>query len=185
MEEKQTAPLTINKTVFRFAVLVVVLIILFLLLMPFSPLPWSKEFFTFQSGPHCFVFPEPKLVILIGDDGEEVFDYINSGSFGYPLPSESVSNGVVLFSCKGIFGNATIKFLNGKYVMNVSSRGTKLTLADGRTFTLDGKTPLWLRCKSDGTIIELDELPEGLIKFFETHPEFSHNLESYPEAFRK
>jgi len=47
---------------------------------------------------------------------------------------------------------------NQSCVMVISSRGTKLTLEDGRKFILDGKTPLWLRCRSNGTVIELDKL---------------------------
>ena len=72
--------------------------------------------------------------------------------------------------------------------MVISARGTKLTLVDGREFALDGQTPLWFRCKSDGTIIELDELPEGFVDFFESPPPDPGMLgliQSYPEAFRK
>jgi hypothetical protein len=72
--------------------------------------------------------------------------------------------------------------------MVVSARGTKLTLADGRKFTLDGQTPLWLRCKSDGTIVVLDELPEGFVEFFESpppEPGLIGSVKSWPEVFRK
>ena len=61
----------------------------------------------------------------------------------------------------------------------------KLTLADGREFTLDGKTPLWLRCKRDGTFIELHELPEGFIEYFENNPHDAESIKTYPEVFRR
>jgi len=79
----------------------------------------------------------------------------------------------------------TIRFFDGKSIMVFSERGTKLTLADGREFILDGKTPLWLRCKRDGTFIELHELPEGFIEFFENNRIAAETIKTYPEAFRK
>jgi hypothetical protein len=199
MEEKKTVSLTNNKTIFRIAGLVVVLAALYFLWCGFFS-ALSKEYIRFQSGAFCFVFIEPKLVIIVGDGGEEeVFDHFESCGLDNSIAGDpfycgfgsSTTNGVVNHSYKRSFGRTTIEFLNGKYVMNFSLRGTKLTLADGRTFTLDGKTPLWLRCKSDGTIVELDELPEGLIEFFEVPSEFARAgynkslVKSYPAAFRK
>ena len=73
-------------------------------------------------------------------------------------------------------------------VMVVSEHDTQLTLADGRKYTLDGQTPLWLRCKTDGTIVQLDELPEGFVEFFESPPPdpgFYDRVKSYPEAFQQ
>ena len=162
----------------------------------YAPVRWNQESLRFNSGSICYVFCEPKLVIFLGEDGsEEVFDCISgighhtgfyaSGSRG---SSSSMTGGVEVFGHDGQGDKITMRFLAGKSVMVVSDRGTKLTLADGREFTLDGRTPLWLRCKSDGTIVELEELPAGFVEFFESPPPdpgFIGEVKSWPEAFRK
>ena len=162
------------------------------------PVGWSNESFTFVSGPECAVIPDLKLTIFVGDDGpDEVFDRIDGYGYGGPTTigfgsggnSSSVNNdGIVIYSHKTENSRITMQFFDGKGSLTVSRRGTKLTLADGREFKLDGKTPLWLRCKTDGTIVQMDELPEGFVEFFEsppTDPGLIRNVKSYPEAFVK
>ena len=161
---------------------------------------WTTESFAFESGPSCFVFLQPKVVLFFGDGGEEeIFDFIYpSGQSTVFVPpgllgvssGHSMANGVLVHSFTISFwgGEITHQFSNGDHVMVFSERGTKLTLADGRTFMLDGKTPLWLRCKSDDTVVELDELPEGFVEFFESPLDdlgLIEKIESYPDAFRK
>ena len=169
-----------------------------------KPVSWRGEFFGFKSGPYCLVFPEPKLAIFIGDGGsEESFDSIDGcagsditaydGRFSYDLRGRLSSRGSTKLGNVGYTresqrGKTTLRFVGGKCEMVISERATKLTLADGREFQLDGKTPLWLRCKSDGTIDHLDELPEGFVEFFESpppEPGLIWGVESYPEAFKK
>ena len=169
-----------------------------------EPVGWHREFFNFKSGPHCLVFFEPKLAIFIGDGGtEEVFDYVNGyvggggiiaydGSSTYDFSRRSGRGGTQLggvgYTTEHQRGKATLRFQNGKCSMVISERATKLTLADGREFILGGKTPLWLRCKSDGTIDHLDELPEGFVEFFKSPPTDSMmhtSVQSYPEVFQK
>ena len=161
------------------------------------PVIWDSESFDFASGPQCYVFIEPKLTIFIGDEGtDEVFDRINEcgqhrginvNRFVSTFESLKYDN-VVVSSYQFQDGTMTMRYLDGKFDMVVSHRGTKLTLADGREFKLDGKTPLWLRCKTDGTIVSLDELPNGFVEFFESPPPDPGNIgevTSYPEAFVK
>jgi len=157
------------------------------------PIYGDEEYIQFESGSDCYVFCELKLAIFLGDGGaEEVFDRLGGGvnvsvnDFGgiSSLYKNGVS--VVVFSHER--GKTTIKFFDGKGEMVLSDRGTKLALADGREFTLDGRTPLWLRCKSDGTIVELEELPEGFVEFFESPPPdpgLIGSVKSWPDAFRK
>jgi len=105
--------------------------------------------------------------------------------FGGSSSSSIRNNHEVIYLSKGKFNSKTVKFFNGKGVMVFTSRGTKLTLADGREYTLDGNTPLWLRCKPDGIFVELEELPEGFIEYFENNPRDAAAIRSYPEAFQK
>jgi len=158
-----------------------------------TPVLWYQESFGFDySKAHCVVFLEPKLAFFLGDGGtDEVFNRIGSHSStsrmtinGYGFSSGSSG----IFGYKTQYGKTTMWFLNGKHEMVVSHRGTKLTLSDGREFTLDGQTPLWLRCKSDGTIVEMEELPEGFVEFFESpppEPGLIGSVKSWPDAFRK
>jgi hypothetical protein len=158
-----------------------------------APVKWREDSFRFASGATCIVFAEPKLIIFLRDGGDdEVFDRVN-GSFhnaGFTVNNflgYSSSSGKDL-SRKTQGGKTTMQFLGGKGSLVVSHRGTKLTLADGREFILDGKTPLWLRCKTDGTIVQMDELPDGFVEFFESPPPDPGNIgevTSYPEAFVK
>ena len=173
--------------------------LIFWLVMPLNRMEWITESFAFASGPSCFVFLQPKVVLFFGDGGEEeIFDFIYpSGKSAVFVPpgllgvssGYSMANGVLVHSFTTSWGGEiTHRFSNEDHGMVFSERGTKLTLADGRTFTLDGKTPLWLRCKSDGTVIKLDELPEGFVQFFESPPDnpgLIETIESYPDAFRK
>jgi len=200
MQEQQPASPIVSRLITVLGILALVGIIGYFALrwkVEYAPVRWNGENFTFQSGPRCFVFHEPKLAIFLGDGGaEEVFDNINQCGYtniltvnGFSTSSDSWGDGsVVFFSHTTQLGKMTMEFLDGKCGMVVSARGTKLTLADGREFTLDGKTPLWLRCKSDGTIVQLDELPKGFVEFFESPPSDSMmhtSVTSYPEAFRK
>jgi hypothetical protein len=133
------------------------------------------------------------LVVFLGDGGEEeVFQRpvgfgAGIGTSGRSGRRES-GREVNVFSYSNKRGKMTIEFLDGKCVMVVSKHGTKLTLADGREFMLDGQTPLWLRCKSDGTVVELDELPTGFADFIESPPPdhvWMSDAKSYPDVFRK
>ena len=159
---------------------------------------WEIEHFHFESGATCYVFVEPKLVVFLGDGGaDEVFDRITSSGYsvGFAVneyfgnsSTRHGSDNDVAFLGQTSNGKTTLQFNNGKCRMAVSGRGTKLTLADGREFTLDGKTPIVLRCKPDGEIVQLDELPEGFVEFFESPPSdpgLIQCVKSYPEAFRK
>ena len=161
---------------------------------------WYEEDFEFTSGPYVYVFRQPKLVIFLGDGGEEeIFDRVGSVGFSTgPVWSSFSGSGtgqhtrgkVQTYSRTSGKGKMTMRFLDGKHVIVIALHGEQfeLTLADGRTFTLDGKTPLWLRCKSDGTVVELDKLPDGFVEFFESPPDnpgFIETIESYPDAFRK
>lgn len=175
----------------------IVAVIGFLAIRSHAPVSWSVENIGFQSGVECYVFARPKLVVFLGDGGpEELFDSIdrcghmgrinvNGLSFSF---GESESDNFSVSASRIQHGKGEIAFLDGKCKMVISGRGTKLTLADGRKFQLDGKTPLWLRCKSDGTIDQLDELPEGFVEFFESpspDPGMIESVESYPDAFQK
>jgi hypothetical protein len=197
-QQQNTTQEGTNRTVFLTFFCIAVLFVLAGSALFFSfaspRMEWNEESFSFNSGPTVYVFQQPKLVLFLGDGGEEeIFDRISSrgsststGSFGGN--SSHRSGGVEVFASTGGFGKKTMWFLDRKHKMVLSERGTKLTLADGRTFTLDGKTPLWLRCMSDGTVIELDELPEGFIEFFESPPDnpgMIGSIRSYPDAFRK
>jgi len=198
MDTKKTAPLKLNKTAFAIATVVVLFTIVSICWrFPVFVVPQGIESFGFRSGPTCFVVIESKLVVFLGDgDGEEVFDRINSRSFSGGEPGildffgrasgRSTSNNEEIYSYTSQFGKTTMRFFDGKGKMVLSSFGTKLTLSDGRQFTLDGKTPLWLRLMSDGTVIELDELPEGFVEYFETHHASGTTMiRSYPHAFRR
>ena len=155
-----------------------------------APVKWRHDEFEFASGARCLVFAEPKLIIILGDGGDdEVFDRVN-GSFY--VAGFTVNNYLGYYSSSG--KDLSLKTQGGKTTMYfpgeggslvVSHRGTKLTLADGREFKLDGKTPLWLRCKTDGTIVQLDELPDGFVELFKTSPHQRVNelMQQYPEAF--
>ena len=163
------------------------------------PVLWYQESFGFDDSKshcvaYCVVFLEPKLVFFLGDGGtDEVFNRIGSHSSfsgitvnGYGVGTSSGSSEG--FSFKTQPGKMTMRLLDGKHEMVVSRSGRKLILNDGRKFTLDGRTPLWLRCKSDGTIVELEELPEGFVEFFESppaNPGLIGSVKSWPEAFRK
>ncbi|MCL2624225.1 MAG: hypothetical protein FWD31_11225 [Planctomycetaceae bacterium] len=162
-----------------------------------KPVYWRTELFYFRSGSACFVFCEPKLTIFCGDGGvEDVFDTINVHVGGSDDARIAVSDfgsivrsgGEKFFSSKTQRGKTTMRFYDGKCVMVVSHRGTKLSLADGRQFILDGQTPLLLRCKADGTIVQLNELPEGFVEFCESPPTNAGLndvlKELYPKAFQ-
>ena len=144
----------------------------------FSSVGWKREHLHFRSGASCYVFHEPKLIFFLGDGGtDEVFDRIggiSGGTFsanGFGVSTSGTrSDSIEIFSSKTQRGKTTMQFLDGKHIVVLSHRGTKLTLADGREFTLDGKTSLWLRCKSDGTIEHLNELPKGFVEYFESPP---------------
>ena len=199
MEQEQIVSSTVNRfmTIFGVAALFLLGYVVFLWSIEHAPVRWSEENFSFTSGPHCFVFREPKLVVFLGDDGpEEIFNHIGSCGHSTGTNVNSFRSGsggqtigkVKVYSFNSREGKMTMQFLDGKCTMVVSVKGTKLTLTDGREFTLDGKTPHWFRCKSDGTIIELDELPEGFVEFFESPPPdpgMIRLVESYPEAFQK
>ena len=199
MSTQDTSPI-VNRIVIVCGLVAIVAIVGFFVLqwsVKYASVIWSEESFGFESGVRCYVFPEPKLAIfLVDDDTKEVFDRINQhGSVrgtnvnGFSTSiGMSKSGNVVVSSTKIERGKMEMEFLDGKCKMVVSERGTKLTLADGREFLLDGKTPLWLRCKSDGTIDHLDELPKGFVEFFESppsNPGMIGNVKSYPDAFRK
>ncbi len=165
--------------------------------MEYVTVKWERETFDFASGVRCHVFPEQKLAFFLGDGGDdEFFDNIKSRSFHTSmLKTSSGLSGSVTSSAKSgggeTFSDQTGKmtyFLDDKHLMVFSEGGTKLTLPDGREFTLDGKTPLWLRCKSDGTIDRLDELPKGFVDFFESpppEPGLLGKVTSYPGAFQE
>ena len=155
------------------------------------PPRWNLEDFGFTSGTTVYVFLEPRLVFFLGDEGP--FDYINShGSSGFsPGPGSSgrrTSGTNVVYAYAGDHRGTTIRFLDGKCEIRFNRKGTQLTLSDGREFNLKESSPLWLRINDDGTVVELDELPEGFVDFFESPPPSSGLLDmvkSYPEAFRK
>jgi len=201
-QQQNTTQEGTNRTVFLTLFCIAVLFVLAGSALFFSfaspRMEWNEESFSFNSGPTVYVFQQPKLVVFLGDGGdEEIFDRIGSrgsrtGSFstgfGHHGSGSHRSGDVEVFASTSGFGKKTMWFLDRKHEMVLSERATKLTLADGRTFTLDGKTPLWLRCMSDGTVIELDELPEGFVQFFESTPDnpgMIGSIRSYPEAFRK
>jgi len=164
---------------------------------------WHEESFGFASGSRCHVFQELKLAVFFGDGGiDEVFDRINDYSQSKRITANSFTTSfswtndgsAVSSSYQSHDGMATMRSSHGngkcdnQCVMVVSEHGTKLTLADGREFTLDRKMPLWLRCKSDGTIVQLDKLPDGFVEFFDSPPPdsgFIDRVKSYPEAFQK
>ena len=198
MQENQHASSPVNRIVIVLGILSMIGMLAFGVLFLrsyYAPVRWNYEYLRFASGPHCFVFLEPKLAIFLGDGGtEEIFDCINGcgsnifdangfrGSRGM-----TGSNSVEVFSYEGQGGKTIMRFGNGKCTMVVSRHGTRLTLADGRKFRLDGRTPLWLRCKSDGTIVQLDKLPEGFDEFFESPPSdpgLIDSIKSWPEAFQ-
>ena len=166
---------------------------------------WHEEYFGFAAGPRCHVFKELKLAFFFGDgEADEAFDRINdcgqhsrltgngfTTSFGWKndgtgvLSSYQSQDGMVTMNSSHGYSNEKS---DGQCVIAVSEHGTKLLLTDGREFTLDGQTPLWLRCKSDGTIVQLSELPKGFVEFFESpppNPGFIEKIEFYPEAFQK
>jgi len=166
---------------------------------------WHEEHFGFASGPRCHVFKELKLAFFFDDGGaDETFDRINGHGQHSCLTGNSFTT---IFGWKnnGTATSSSYQSQDGMVTMNsshgysneksddqcviaVSEHGTKLTLADGREFTLDGQTPLWLRCKSDGTIVPLNELPKGFVEFFESpppNPGLIEKIEFYPEAFQK
>ena len=157
-----------------------------------TPPRWYLEDFEFASGVAVYVFIEPRLVFFLGDEGP--FDYINSrgSSSGFsPGPGSSgrsTRDGSVIFEYAGNLSGTTIRFLDGKCEIRFNRKGTQLTLSDGREFNLKESSPLWLRINDDGTVVELDELPEGFVDFFESPPPdpgFLDSVKSYPEAFRK
>ena len=183
MEEKHAKPLMTYRSLTAFAVsaLLVLIVAIAYYQHVYSRIYWSGEAFRFVSGPDCFVFREPKLVIFFDDENtEECFDHIDRGSWRSHRFVVSYLGGsyvswhghyndereftLIKIRSDGEGDTAKIRFGGGIFasnrgcVMVISSRGTKLTLEDGREFTLYGKTPLWLRCKSNGTVIELDKL---------------------------
>jgi len=194
MQESQPSSSPVKRIVTVFGIVALLGMIGFFILVLFTPVKWTEESFHFASGPRCVVFPEPKLALFLGDGGsDEVFDRIHGifhDRIGFTVNhyigffSSSDSD----FSLKTQGGKTTMQFYGGKGSLVVTQRGTKLMLADGREFTLDGQTPLWLRCKSDGTIEQLDELPEGFVGYFESPPPdpgMIRSIESYPKAFQK
>jgi len=156
-----------------------------------TPPRWTREHFTFGSEVTVYVFVEPRLVFFLGD--EKPFDRIGSHGMSsfYPGPGGSGTSGSgthTIFEYAGDFHGTTIWFLDGKCKMRLNRRGTQLTLSDGREFNLKESSSLWFRINDDGTVVELDELPEGFIDFFESPPPdpgFLSSIKSYPEAFRK
>jgi len=194
MQENQHASSPVNRIVIVLAIASLVGMVGFFILrwkIEYAPVNWYQENFGFESGARCVAFTEPKFAVFFGDGGaDEIFNRINSHSSSSRMTvngygTSSSSSGA--FGRKTQYGKTTMWFLNGKCSMTVSHRGTKLTLADGRKFTLDGRTPLWLRCKSDGTIVQLDELPKGFVEFFESPPSdpgLIHSIKSWPEAFQ-
>jgi hypothetical protein len=201
LQPQNTAQKGTNRVVFLSFFVIAMLFVLVgsaLMLSVTSRMEWNRENFSFNSGPTVYVFQQPKLVVFLGDGGdEEIFDRIGSAGsstssfptgFGHGGTGFHRSGDVEVSASSSGNGKITMWFLDRTHEMVFSERGTKLTLADGRTFTLDGKTPLWLRCMSDGTVIELDELPEGFIEFFESPPDnpgLIQSVRSYPDAFRK
>ena len=194
MDKKPNASSPVNRIVIVLGIVAIIGIIGYgvLLLCPFH---WTIESFFFASGQECVVFPELKLTIFCGDGGtDEVFKRIDGyGYNGFTIGDFSGRGGylkcddIEIYSYKFQNGKTILQFFDGKGSAIVSRRGTRLTLPDGQEFTLDGKTPLWLRCKSDGTIVQLNELPEGFVQFFESPPPdpgYIEKVKSYPEAFR-
>jgi hypothetical protein len=195
MQEHHSASPTVIRIVTVLAIVSVIGMVGFGVLywkIEYVPVNWYQESFGFESKALCVAFVEPKFAVFLGDGGtDEVFNRINFYSSG----SQMTVNGYgVSSSSSGFFarrtqhGKTTMRFLDGKCTMTLSHRGTKLKLADGREFVLDGQTPLWLRCKSDGTIVQLDELPEGFVEFFESPPPdpgLIGSVKSWPDAFRK
>ena len=160
-----------------------------------QPLVWTEETIVFESGQRCYVFLEgisqnlePKFVVFFGDEDDAIFDRVADHDFA----GFNIGGGGNFRSVYTIYtsrrGGMTMEFDNTNCVMVLSERGTKLTLSDGREFLLDGPTPLWLRYRPDGTIVVLDEIPQGFIDFFENPPPdpgFLRNVAvSWPEAFR-
>jgi len=193
MESQPNTSSPVTRVVIVLGIVSLLGMIGFFVFVVLAPVKWTEESFQFASGPHCVVFPEPKLAFFIGDGGsDEVFDRIhgifrNRGGFTVNNYIGFFSSSDSDFSHKTQGDKTTMRFCGGKGSLVVTHRGTKLTLADGRQFTLDGKTPLWLRCKSDGTIDKLDELPEGFVEYFVSPPApgMIRSIESYPKAFQK
>ena len=192
MDEKPNASSPVNRIVIVLGIVAIIGIIGYCVIGFVTSVKWSEYSFKFTSGPYCIVFPEPKLTIFVGDGGtDELFDHVN-GHFHDSGFTVNLFTGICIASGSDMYrqtrgGRTILQFWGGKGSLVVSHNGTKLTLADGQEFTLDGKTPLWLRCKSDGTIVQLDELPEGFVQFFESPPPdpgYIGEVKSYPEAFR-
>ncbi len=152
---------------------------------------WHLESFSIScdSGGYAsvYIFVEPRIVIFLGEDR----GFNNVTSRGYQTFSLGSGNGShgTLFVYDGDKKWTHMEFLDGKCGMKIDHKGTKLILADGREFSLVGNEPIWLRCKDDGTITELDALPEGFLEFMErpiTQPmDFRADIESYPAAFQR
>jgi hypothetical protein len=205
MQKTKTTPLNINKPALAVSVLVV-LITGLLLCWGLYAVVWSKKTveserwwsvksFDFSSGAACCVLPDQKITFFIGDGGDdEVFDTISShGTCGVLASSTSASSasGGCDFTLANQYGTITLAWFNGKCVMEIPPHRAELTLADGRKFTLDGKTPLWLRCKSDGAVVKLDEPPKGFVEYFESpvfhgfNESLEESIKSCSDAFRK
>ena len=195
MQENQHASSPVNRIVIVLGILSMIGMLAFGVFwwrIANTPVEWYYEAFGFDSGGKCCVFQEPKLAIFLGDgETEEVFDRIGSHS---SISRITVNGNGHSTSTAGYFsirtqsGKMTMESLDGKCTMVVSRHGTRLALADGRKFRLDGRTPLWLRCKSDGTIVQLDELPEGFVEFFESPPPdpgLIDSIKSWPDVFRQ
>jgi len=160
-----------------------------------TPPTWTLETFELRPGQDVYVFMEPRLVLFLGDEGP--FDWIGSRGeqtfcIGATGTGYSQRDTRMIYQFSSNRRVTTMQFLDGKSEMKLNfmgaKLGTKLTLDDGREFNLKESSPLWLRVKDDGTILELDELPEGFVEFFESpspDPDLRKSIKSYPDAFRK
>ena len=155
-----------------------------------TPTDWNLEIFEFTSGVSVYVYMEPRLVFFLGEEGSFVRLCGRSEmSFRPGYGSGIIQNDTdVIYVHIGDSRWTTMQFLDGKCIMRVNQKGTQLILSDGREFNLKESSPLWFRIKDDGTVVELDELPEGFVDFFESPPPdpgLLGSVKSYPEAFRK
>ena len=183
-------------------IVALVSIVVCFLAMRYAPIHWTLESFSFASGQKCYIFAEPKLGIFLCDGGD---DDVFEGNNGYHRGKMNVNSifgfgdrweqdGFVALPVRYGYdrtGAPTktmyVLTIDDKYSMTVSERGTLLTLLSGREFMLDGKTPLWLCCKPDGTVVPLKEQPKGFLEFMKSPPPDSSIIKAIQsgEAFVK